>query len=179
MGLSKNGMPLCSQTTNLENIDYTTRVPYRCATWRQRTLHFTHTQKNVVFLVPTDWPSRGGDVAVFCLLRKPAKLVHSFLFCSCVYFFRYGPFNCISFHKFSWKLSAFSFCSSGLISASMVISAIYLFMKLSLRPDIILCGWLGLKHQLTNQIFLLPHFLSGHWHIVSVFDILLAPTRDL
>ena len=27
-------------------------------------------------------------------------------------------------------------------------------MKVSFRPDIILCGWLGLKHQLTKQNFL-------------------------
>ena len=27
---------------------------------------------------------------------------------------------------------------------------LYVFMKVSLSPDIILCGWLGLKHQLTN-----------------------------
>ena len=26
----------------------------------------------------------------------------------------------------------------------------YIFMKVSLSPDIILCGWLGLKHQLPN-----------------------------
>ena len=26
----------------------------------------------------------------------------------------------------------------------------YLFMKVSLSPYIILCGWLGLKHQLTD-----------------------------
>ena len=35
----------------------------------------------------------------------------------CVYFCLYGPFNCISFHQFSRWLSAFSLCSSGLISA--------------------------------------------------------------
>ena len=33
--------------------------------------------------------------------HKPTELVHSFLFCSCVYFCLYGPFNCISLHKFS------------------------------------------------------------------------------
>ena len=61
------------------------------------------------------------------------------------------PFNCISFHKFSRPLSAFSLCSSGLISALLILSIIYLFMKVSVSPDItILCGWLGLKHQLTN-----------------------------
>ena len=74
----------------------------------------------------------------------------NFLFCSCVYFCLYGPFNCISFCNFSRQLSTFSLCSSGLISASWVLSTTYLFMKVSSSPDIILCGWLGLKHQLTN-----------------------------
>ena len=41
------------------------------------------------------------------LLHKPAELAHSFSFCSCVYFCLYGPFNCISFRKFSRQLSAF------------------------------------------------------------------------
>ena len=39
-----------------------------------------------------------------CLWHKPAQLAHSFSFCSCVCFHLYGPFNCISFHKFSWQL---------------------------------------------------------------------------
>ena len=68
-----------------------------------------------------------------------------------VYFCLYGPFNCISFHKFSRQLSVSSF-SSGLISALSVFSTVYLFMKVSLSPDIILCGWLGLNHQLTNSL---------------------------
>ena len=84
-----------------------------------------------------------------CLWHKPAELTHSFLFCSCVYFCLYGPFSCISFHKFSRQLSAFSICSSGLIFASLVLSTIILFLKVSFSPDIILCGWLGLKHQQT------------------------------
>ena len=60
------------------------------------------------------------------------------------------PFNCISSHKFSRQFSAFPLCSSGLISALLVLSTIYLFMKVSFSPDKILCGWLGLKHELTN-----------------------------
>ena len=90
---------------------------------------------------PHGSPSRGWDVT---------ELVHSSLFCSCVYFCFYGPFNCISFHKFSWQLSAFSFCSPGLISALLALSTIHLFMKVSFSPDVILCGWLGYGHQLTN-----------------------------
>ena len=75
------------------------------------------------------------------------------LFIMTVYFCLYGPFNCISFQKFSQQLSAFSLCSSDLISALLVLSTIYLFMKVSFSPDIILCGWLGLKHELTNSIY--------------------------
>ena len=87
-----------------------------------------------------------------CLWYKPTKLAHSFWFCSCVCFCLYGPFNCIWFHNFSRQLSAFSLCSRGLISASLVLSTVYLFIEISLCPDIIiLCGGLGLKHQLTNS----------------------------
>ena len=85
-----------------------------------------------------------------CQRHKPTELAHSFLFCSCVCFCLYGPFNCISFHKFSRQLSDFSLCSSGLDSALLVLSTIYLFIKVSLSPDIILCGWPGSRHQLTN-----------------------------
>ena len=92
-----------------------------------------------------------------CLRRKPTKLAHS-LFCSCVCFCLYGPFTCILFHEFSWQLSAFSLCSSGLISALLVLSTLYLLMKVSLNPDI-LCGWLGLKHQLT---------IISAWHSLSL-----------
>ena len=83
--------------------------------------------------------------------HKSTELAHSFLFCSCICLCLYGLFNCISFHKFSWQLCTFSFSSSGLISALLVLSTIlYLSVKVSLIPDIILCGLLGLKHQLTN-----------------------------
>ena len=75
-----------------------------------------------------------------CFWHKPAKLADSALVCSCVSFCLYGPFNCISFHKFSRQLSAFSLCSSGLFSALLVLSSIYLSMKVSFSPDVILCG---------------------------------------
>ena len=87
-----------------------------------------------------------------CQRYKPTELAHSFLFCSCDYFCLYGPFKCILFHKISWQLSAFSLCPSGLHSVLLVLSTVYLFMKVSLSPDIILCGWLGLGHQLTNYL---------------------------
>ena len=77
---------------------------------------------------PLGSPSRGGDVTVYDW-HKPIELAHSFLLCSCVYFCLCGTFNCISFHKFSRQLSVFSLCSSGLISALLVLSTMYLFMK--------------------------------------------------
>ena len=99
--------------------------------------------------VPIGSPSRGGDIMVY-VWHKPTELAHSLLFCSCVYFCLNGPFNCISFRKFSWQLSVFSLCSSGLSSALMVLSTVYLFMKVSFSPDIITSDWQGSKHQLTN-----------------------------
>ena len=48
-------------------------------------------------------------------------------------FFSYGPFTCISFHKFSQQLSVFSLCSPRLTSALLVLSTIYLFLKVSLN----------------------------------------------
>ena len=92
------------------------------------------------------------DVAVYAFWHKPTEPAHSFLVCSCLYFCLYGPFNCTAFHKFSRQLSAFSLCCSGLISACLALSTMYLFMKVSLSSDFVLCGWLGLKHQLTNRL---------------------------
>ena len=92
--------------------------------------------------VPTNSPSREGDVAVF-VWHNPRELARSLSFGSCVYFCVYGPFNCISFNKFSRQLSAFSLCSSGLTFVVVVLSTIYLFMNISFSPDVIPCGWLG------------------------------------
>ena len=75
-----------------------------------------------------------------CRRQKSTELARSFLFRSRVCFCHYGPFNCISFHKFSLQLSAFSLCSSDLISALLVLSTFYLLMEVSLSPDVILCG---------------------------------------
>ena len=72
--------------------------------------------------------------------HEATELAHSLLFCSCVYFCLYGPFNCILFQ------SVFSLCSSGLISALLILSTIYLFSPDINNPS----GWLGSKHQWTN-----------------------------
>ena len=80
-----------------------------------------------------------------CQRHKPSKLAHSFLFCSCISFCHYGPFNYISFQKFPGQLSIFSLCFSDVISALLVLSTTYLFMKVSCSPDMIPSGWLGPK----------------------------------
>ena len=106
-----------------------------------RLVYVTDINRNI----PTTWrwASHGGkrdvavaDSALFIKLDRS----HVWRHVTCVCFCLYGPFNYISFHKFSWQLSAFSLCSSGLISALLVLSTIYLIMKVSLSPDIILCG---------------------------------------
>ena len=71
----------------------------------------------------------GRFLAVFQICESPVAhllvvgklLANSFLFCSCVCFCLYGPFSCISFHKFSRQLSAFSLCSSCLNSVLLVL----------------------------------------------------------
>ena len=81
-----------------------------------------------------------------CLWCIPAELAHAFWFCLCVYFCLYGPFNCVSFHKFSRQLSVFSLCSSYFCLIGLFN---YMFLlKVSFSPDIISGGWLGSKHQL-------------------------------
>ena len=45
------------------------------------------------------------------MMSLPALFFIFFSFCSCVCFWLYGPFNCISFHEFSRLLSALSLCS--------------------------------------------------------------------
>ena len=67
----------------------------------------------------------------------------------------------ISFLKLSRQLSVFWLCSSSLISALLVLLSTYLFAKVSLSPDIILCGWLGLKHELT---------FAANWLIANELD---------
>ena len=99
--------------------------------------------------VPVGTSSRGGDVTVY-VWHKPTELAHSFSFCSCVYFCLYGPFNCISFHQFFQLPSVFWLCSSGLISALLVLSTLHLFMKVSFSPDLTPSGWLGWKES-TNS----------------------------
>ena len=81
-----------------------------------------------------------------CLRHKPAKLAHSFysvLVPVSVFIALSTVFQSIN----SPDTSPLCHFSSGLI---LVLSTIYLFMTVFLSRDIIICGWLGLKHQLTN-----------------------------
>ena len=84
-----------------------------------------------------------------CCRHKPTELAHSFLFSSCVSFCPFGPFICVSFINFpdnsplSHSVLLVLFCFIGRFNY------IPLYESL-LSPDIILCGWLGLKHQVTN-----------------------------
>ena len=57
--------------------------------------------------VPAGSPSRGGDVKFSVLDINQASLPTPFILFLCL-FLSYGPFTCISFHKFSRQLSVFS-----------------------------------------------------------------------
>ena len=92
----------------------------------------------------------------FCFWHKPTELAHSFFF-----FFLNSVLVSVSvfmalsivFHSMNSPDNS-SLSHSVLpvlfLSASLVLSTIYFFMKVSLSPDITLCGGLGLKHQQTN-----------------------------
>ena len=77
-------------------------------------------------------PSRGGDVKLYVLDINQPSLPTPFTLFLCL-FLSYGPFTCISFHKFSRQPSVFSLCSPSLISALLVLSTIYLFLKVFLN----------------------------------------------
>ena len=82
--------------------------------------------------VPAGSPSRGGDVKVCVLDINQPSLPTPFTLFLCL-FRSYGPFTCISFRKFSRQLSVFSLYSPSLISASLVLWTIYLFLKVPLN----------------------------------------------
>ena len=83
------------------------------------------------YIVPAGSPSRGGDVKVCVLdINQPSLPTPFTLFFGL--FLSSGPFTCISFHKFSRQFSVFSLCSPSFISALLVLSTIYFFLKVSL-----------------------------------------------
>ena len=130
-----------------ETVKLKSNARWHLCSWKGPCTLHPRSQKCPHCLVFTCW-----GCCSLCLWHKPTEPAHSFLFSSCVNFCLYGPFNCISFHKFS-RISPASHCSSDLISALLVLSTKHLFMKVSLSPDIILCGWLGSKHRLTNWLY--------------------------
>ena len=91
----------------------------------------------IFMTVPVGSPSRGGNVTVYIYDINQLSLLTPF-YSVLVSISVYGPFNCISFHKFSRQHSAFSLFSPGLISAILVLSTIYLFIKVSFSLRIIL-----------------------------------------
>ena len=98
---------------------------------------------------PPGSPSRGGDVAAYVKDINQPSLPTPFY----SVFLSVSVFKTLStlFHSInSHDNSPLSHCSSSLISALLDLSTKYLLRKVSLSRDIILCGLLGLKHQLTN-----------------------------
>ena len=89
--------------------------------------HTHHCGQNLMplSLVPAGSSSRGGDVKVCVLDINQPSLPSPFTLLFCL-FLSYGPFICISFHKSSRQLFAFSLCSPSLISALSVLSTTYL-----------------------------------------------------
>ena len=81
--------------------------------------------------LPMGSHSRGGDAAVNVFDINHPSLPTPFY---SVIVSVSVSFNCILFHKFSQQLSVFSLCSAGLISAFLVLSTIYLFMKSLPQP---------------------------------------------
>ena len=76
--------------------------------------HLTYTLSASSKGVLAGSPSRGGDVAVSAFDINQPSLPTPFNLFLCL-FLSLWPFHCISFDKFSRKLSDFSLCSSGLL----------------------------------------------------------------
>ena len=95
--------------------------------------------------VPVGSPSRGGDVAVDVFDIKQLSLptpfnslvvsVSVFMALSAVFHSDNSPLSHSVFPVFFLPYWSFQ---------------LYFFMKVSFSPDTFLCGWLGLKHQLTK-----------------------------
>ena len=94
---------------------------------------FSHLSLSLSFLRSHGLTFMWWECCSLRLWHKPAELAHCFLFCSCIWFCLYGPFNCILFLKFSRRLPSFSLCSSRLIFALLVFSTISLAESL-LQP---------------------------------------------
>ena len=93
---------------------------------------------DTIFWVPASSPSRGGDVAVYAFDMNQPSLPTPFY----SVFVSVSAFMALStvFHSINSpdNFPAFSLCCSRLISAILVLSPLYLFVKVSYSPDIIL-----------------------------------------
>ena len=90
-------------------------------------------------MVPTGSPSRGGDVAVYVFdINQPSLPTpfYSALVSVSVFMALSTVFHSIN----SPNNSPLSHSVLPVFSALLVLSTLYLFMKVSLSPDIILCG---------------------------------------
>ena len=83
--------------------------------------------------------------------QKPAELAHSILLCPCVRFCLYGPFPLYFIPLISQQLSAFSVFVLPVLFQPFWSFQLYISLwKSPSASDIILCGWLGWKHQSSN-----------------------------
>ena len=100
--------------------------------------------------VPTGSPSHGGDVAVYVFDINQPSLPTPFYFV----LVSASVFMALSTVFHSINSSDNSLLSDSVLPVLFLpcwpFHRQYLFMKVSFSPDVILSGWLGLKHQLTN-----------------------------
>ena len=104
----------------------------------------------VLKLVATGSPSRGGDVAVYVFdINQPSLSTpfYSVLVSISIFMALSTVFHSINSLDNSPRSQS---VLQGFISALLVLSTMYLFMKVSFSPRIILSDRLGLKSQLTN-----------------------------
>ena len=116
--------------------------------------------KELTFLkyVPAGSPSRGANVAIYVFDKNQPSLptpfysvlvsVSVFVALSTAFHSMNSPDNSPLSHSVLPVLFL-PYCSFQLYIY------IYIFMKVSFSPDIIICGWLGLKHQLTNKLIII------------------------
>ena len=139
--------------SNIFFLLYTVLKIFRLSMHHHRRHHYLHHRRRSS---SSSWPSPlAGTFSWWgccglSLWHKPTELACSLFLC--LFFCLQIPFNCISFHKFSRQLSASSLCVFPVSHLPHWSFQLYddIFKKVSLSHDIILCGRLGLKRQLTN-----------------------------
>ena len=113
----------------------------------------------ILFLCPWGLTFSWWGCYGLCLWHKPTELAHSFY----SVLVTVSVFMALStvFHSINYPDNSL-LSYSVLVSALLVLSTVHLFMKVSVSPDIILCGWLGLKHKLINSYFHVNQTLPKH-----------------